>query len=95
MAGEFSSYQQVSLHDMLLPEIGQDIALPELQACVFPASCRYDIILGHDTLRHFQIVLDLDNNIINSFEGISVFFPRFIPVYKELTRRFFIAHRIK
>ena len=49
---------------MLLPEICQDIILPELQARVFTACCQYDIILGRDALRQFQIILDFDNNII-------------------------------
>ena len=66
MAGEFSSNQRVILHDMLLPEIHQDIVLPEVQACVFTASCRYDRILGRNALCHFQIILGFNNNIIKS-----------------------------
>ena len=66
MAGKFSSNQQVGLYDILLPLIRQDIVLPELQVRVFPTSCQYDIILGCDALCHFQIILDFDNNIIES-----------------------------
>lgn len=66
MAGKFSSNQQVILHDMLLPEICQDITIPELQACVFATSCWYDIIAGRNALHHFQIILDFNNNIIES-----------------------------
>ena len=51
---------------MLLPEIHQDIVLPELQARVFTTPCQYDIILGCDALHHFQIILDFNNNIIES-----------------------------
>ena len=66
MAAEFISNQQVILHEMLLPEIRQDIVLPELQTRVFNALCLYDIIFGHDALCHLQIILGFNNNIIKS-----------------------------
>ena len=51
---------------MLIPEICQDIVLPELQARIFTTSCRYDIILERNALCHSQIILDFNNNIIKS-----------------------------
>ena len=66
MAGEFKSNRQVTLSNLLLPEIRQDIILPSLHARVFKAPCRYDIILGRDALRHFQIILNFSDNLIES-----------------------------
>ena len=69
MAGEFSSNRQVTLTTTRLPELCRDIALPELHARVFTAPCRYDIILGRDALRHFKIIIDFKNNIIESSDA--------------------------
>jgi transposase InsO family protein len=72
MAGNFSSEHQVTLHDLLLPELRQDIVLPELHARVFKAPCRYDMILGRDALRHFKIKLNFDDNIIESSTSVPM-----------------------
>ena len=55
MAGEFNSDKQITLRNVVLPEMRHDIVLPELHARLFAAPCRYDIILGQDALRHFKV----------------------------------------
>lgn len=72
MAGNFSSNHKVTLHDLLLPELRQDIVLPELHARIFTAPCRYDIILGRDALRHFNVILNFGDNVIESKSSIPM-----------------------
>lgn len=64
MAGTFTSDSIITLRDVVLPEFRRNMALPELQARIFHADCRYDIILGRDALRHFRLTLDFNNNTI-------------------------------
>ena len=66
MAGEFNSSQHISLQHFTLPELAPKITLPSLDACVFQAPCRYNMIIGRDILRHFQIVLNFHNNEIKT-----------------------------
>jgi hypothetical protein len=66
LAGEFSSSEQITLHDFALPEFHSKRTLPILQARVFQADCRYDIIVGRDVLRAFGVSLDFDSNSIVS-----------------------------
>ena len=66
MAGEFNSNKLITLRNLVLPEIRHDIVLPELQARLFSAPCRYDIILGRDALRHFKVNLCFADDIIES-----------------------------
>ena len=65
MAGTFTSSHQVCLSHLLLPEFGHNISLATSHARVFSAECRYDMILGRDTLRHFRLTLDFDKDIIH------------------------------
>ena len=50
MAEKFKSNQQITIHQLHLPEIQSNITLNKLHAQVFTAVCRYDIILGRDAL---------------------------------------------
>ena len=70
MAGKFNSNQKITLKDVILPEIRQDIVLPNLEARLFAAPCRYDIILGRDALRHFKINLNFDDNVLETSNTI-------------------------
>ena len=69
MAGEFSSNQQVTLSHIILPELSRNVSLSDLQARVFNADCRYDLILGRDVLRHFRISLDFNSHIISTLHN--------------------------
>jgi len=60
VAGEFHSNREVTIRDVVLPELHQDRILSDLQVRVFDAPCRYDVILGRDALRHFELVLDFE-----------------------------------
>jgi len=64
MAGDFSSNQEVTLRDIHLPAFNKNITLPLLNARIFHAPCRYDMILGRDALRDLRLVLNFDNNHI-------------------------------
>ena len=64
MAGEFTSAMEVDLKDIVLPEFYRLRTVDEIQAHVFKANCRYDIILGRDTLRKIGLVTDFEQNIM-------------------------------
>ena len=66
MAGEFNSNKQMTLQNVVLPEICHDIVLPELQACSFSAPCCCNIILGCDALCHFEVNSCFADNAIKS-----------------------------
>ena len=69
MAGEFHSDKQITLSNVTLPEICHDIVLPTLEARIFAAPCRYDIILGRNALRHFKINLNFDNSVLETCDS--------------------------
>ena len=70
LAGTFTSKEQVCLEDVVLPEHQAKQVLPKMNAKVFHAECRYDMIIGRDILRAFKIQLDFDgDNVI--VDGIS------------------------
>ena len=64
MAGTFRSNREVTLTNLVLPELCLNATLPEATARIFNADCRYDIILGRDMCRAFRIRLDFDNDKI-------------------------------
>ena len=66
LAGTFSSSEQVCIQDFLLPEFNTKRTLPKLDAKVFHADCRYDMIVGRDVLRAFGIKLDFEEDAIVS-----------------------------
>ena len=52
MAGDFQSKQLLTLSHVSLSELS-DLVLPTLSTRLFTASCRYDLILGHNALSNF------------------------------------------
>ena len=71
MAGNFQSNQQLSLSTVSLPELS-DLTLPTLNARMFNANCRYDLILGRDVLSHFGIDIDFKSQRISGPTGYSI-----------------------
>ena len=70
-AGDFQSNQLLTLSDISLPELS-DLILPTLLTCLFTASCRYDLILGHDVLLKFQINIDFNKQMISGLHSRTV-----------------------
>ena len=64
LAGPFTSKAIVHLFGVRLPEFRRNVSLTELKARVFDNDCRYDIIMGRNTLQVFRIQLDFDKNMI-------------------------------
>ena len=58
MGGTFQSNRIVTLQQLKLPSLCSESTLPAHQARVFQAPCKYDMILGRDILRHFNIKLN-------------------------------------
>ena len=84
LAGTFTSKEQVCINDLMLPEFNNKQILPKLQAKVFGADCRYDMILGRDVLRAFGIKLDFDSDTIVS-GGVSRKMREFPTIPKNMT----------
>ena len=61
MAGSFSSSQEVTLNQVLLPEFHRTCTLTTMKARIFEANCRYDLILGRDLLTSLGIVINFAN----------------------------------
>ena len=76
MAGNFQSNQQLSLSTISLPELS-DLTLPNLNARMFNAKCRYDLILGRDILSHFGIDIDFKSQWISGTTGSSIHLRQF------------------
>ena len=70
LAGSFSSSEQVTMNDLILPEFSSKRSFPTLKAQVFHAPCRYDMIVGRDVLRAFGVKLDFEEDCIVS-RGVS------------------------
>ena len=70
LAGTFTSKEQVCLNDLMLPEFSDKKVLHKINAKVFDAECRYDMILGRDALRAFGISLDFDQQVMTA-DGVS------------------------
>jgi len=64
MAGEFTSALEVDLKDIVLPEFYRSRTVDDIQAHVFKANCRYDVVLGRDALRKIGLVTDFEQNIM-------------------------------
>ena len=76
MAGNFQSNQQLSLSTVSLPELS-DLTLPNLNARMFNANCRYDLILGRNILSHFGIDIDFKSQCISGHTGYSIHLRQF------------------
>ena len=85
MAGNFQSNQQLSLSTVSLPELS-DLTLPNLNARMFNAKCRYDLILGHNILSHFGVDIDFKSQRISGPTGYSIHLCQF-PSSTVLARR--------
>ena len=66
MAGTFKSTKELILSNMVLPELRRNTYLPKCPARIFNADCRYDMILGRDTLCYLRITLDFAQNLIKA-----------------------------
>ena len=76
MAGNFQSNQQLSLSTVSLPKLS-DLTLPNLNARMFNAKCRYDLILGRDILSHFGIDINFKSQRISGPTGSSIHLHQF------------------
>ena len=59
MAGTFKSDHEVTFTDVMLPELTTN-TLPTMNARIFNANCRYDIIIGREELKYFKLIMDFD-----------------------------------
>jgi len=64
MAGIFTSNQEVSIGDLVLPEFYRSRRIDGVKARIFYSPCRYDLILGRDTLRKIGFQDDFKNNVM-------------------------------
>ena len=71
MAGTFTSTQAVRLREIALPEFHRNRVIDRINARVFHADCRYDIILGRDVLRMLKLNVDFGDNIM-TWDGATV-----------------------
>ena len=63
-SGQLTTNQIVNLHNSTLPEFTKSIKIQTIQAYVFNQPCRYDIILGRDTLQQLGIDVKYSNQTI-------------------------------
>ena len=61
MTGSFSSSQEVTLQQVLLPEFHRTHEITTMKAHIFEANCQYDLILGQDMLSSLGIVINFAN----------------------------------
>ena len=61
LAGTFTSTQEISLQQVVLPEFHHTRQLDNLLAKLFFSTCRYDMILRCDFLNSLGLILDFKN----------------------------------
>ena len=70
MAGKFTSFKEVKLQGITVPEFSPTRALDSLRAQVMEADCRYDIIFGRDFCTMYGIVLDFEEQEMHSLSTV-------------------------
>ena len=78
MAGTFKSNQEVSIGELILPEFHRSRRIDGVKARIFHAPCRYDLILGRDTLRKIGFKDDFENNVM-TWDEVSVSMKLYLP----------------
>ena len=71
LAGTFTSNQEVSIGELILPEFHRGRRVDGVTARIFHAPCRYDMVLGRDTLRKIGLVVDFDDNVM-TWDDVTV-----------------------
>ncbi|KAG7345551.1 reverse transcriptase RNA-dependent DNA polymerase [Nitzschia inconspicua] len=71
--GNFNPIGYVNLKDVSFPEFSHTRRLPNLKCYVFDAPCRYDLIIGRDTLRDCGMMIDFGHEKLSWFENVVAF----------------------
>ena len=87
MAGTFKSNQEVSIGDLILPEFHRSRRIDGVKARIFNAPCRYDLILGRDTLRKIGFQDDFKNNMM-TWDDATVSMKLYSPEYPRSSEAF-------
>ena len=71
LAGNFTSNEEVKLHDILLPEFHKTRHLQTLMAKIFDQGCRYDMILGRNLMNKLGLVSNFNTKSM-TWDGSTV-----------------------
>ncbi|KAG7345279.1 reverse transcriptase RNA-dependent DNA polymerase [Nitzschia inconspicua] len=71
--GNFNPIGYVNLKDVSFPEFSHTRRLPNVKCYVFDAPCRYDLIIGRDTLRDCGMMIDFGHEQLSWFENTVAF----------------------